>query len=128
MYELRVSDHIMIAHSLPHPFFGPAQQLHGATYVAHALLRTPTLDAHAVVMDIGLALTRLREVLGTLNYQNLDELPVFQGQLTTTEYLAAYIYRELAMLLAPDFQGELCVRLEETPNASASFTGTVPPA
>jgi len=126
MYELRVSDHIMIAHSLPDPFFGPAQQLHGATYTVHAILRTPALNPQAVVVDIGEAIRLLKEVLSGLNYRNLDALPEFQGRLTTTEFLAAHIHQALADRLAPLFQGELCIRLDESPVASAGFTGPVP--
>lgn len=126
MYELKVSDHVMIAHSLPDPFFGPAQGLHGATFNVQAAFRTTTLNAHQVVIDIGEALGILREVLQQLAYRNLDEMEVFQGKLTTTEFMAYWIHKEVARRAKSIFKGELCVRVVETPLASASFTAPVP--
>jgi 6-pyruvoyltetrahydropterin/6-carboxytetrahydropterin synthase len=97
MYSVCVRDHIMIAHSLVGQSFGPAQQLHGATYVVDVELRRGQLDEDAVVVDIGLASQVLREVLARLNYRNLDLLPEFAGRNTTTESLARVVFDQMAL-------------------------------
>lgn len=125
MYSIRIRDHIMIAHSLPDPYFGPASQMHGATYVVDAEFFALELNEHNVVMDIGYAHQVLKEVLTQLNYQNLDKLPVFQDQLTTTEHLASYIHRQLATRVRGHFQGKLKVTLGESHIAWASFEAAV---
>ena len=125
MFELTVTDHIMIAHSLRDPFFGPAQNLHGATFVVHATFSSETLNPQQVVLDIGAGIDMLKEVLSPLNYQNLDELSPFKGKLTTTEFLAAYIHQELAQRIRPVFLGNLKITLEESPVARASYTAPV---
>ncbi len=127
MYELTVSDHVMIAHSLPHPFFGPAQQTHGATYVVHAGFSTSYLTEEQVVLDIGKAITILKAVLATINYRNLDDLPQFAGRLTTTEALAAHIHECIAAEVSSFFQGSLKITLEESPVARASYIAPVLP-
>lgn len=127
MFELTVSDHVMIAHSLKHPFFGPAQGVHGATYVVHAGFSTSTLTAEQVVLDIGKAIAILKEVLAQLNYKNLDELPEFAGHLTTTEFLAKYIHGGVCEHVASFFQGNLKITLEESPVARASYSAEVLP-
>jgi len=91
MFRLVVREHIMIAHSFKGEVFGPAQKLHGATFVVDLELSRPALDEHGIVCDIGLLSELLASVLQPLNYQNLDELPVFKGQNTTTEVLAQHI-------------------------------------
>ena len=96
MYSITVSHHFMIAHSLAGKVFGPAQRLHGATFVVEAELRRDTLDADGIVCDIGSALDLLKSVLGELDYRNLDELQEFRGRNTTTEFLAGEIHRRLA--------------------------------
>ncbi|MBP7002816.1 6-carboxytetrahydropterin synthase [Amaricoccus sp.] len=96
MYAVEVRDHVMIAHSLPDPVFGPAQGLHGATYVVDAAFFAEALDAHGIVCDIGLATQALAEALAPLRYRNLDELPVFAGRLTTTEALCGHVWDALA--------------------------------
>ena len=95
MYSVTVSHHIMIAHSLVGAVFGPAQQLHGATYVVEAELRREALDADGIVCDIGRALDLLKAVLGELDYRNLDELTELRGRNTTTEFLSGEIHRRL---------------------------------
>ncbi len=115
----------MIAHSLPDPVFGPAQNLHGATYVVDAEFQRPELNQHKIVLDIGLATDLLKEVLAPLAYQNLDELPQFKGELTTTEYLARYIHDQLVVALNNSFQGSLKVTLGESHVAWASYQGPV---
>ena len=96
MYSVCVRDHFMIAHSFEGEVFGPAQKLHGATYVVDVELRRPELDEDGVVVDIGLAAGALRSVLSNLNYRNLDEDPAFAGRNTTTEFLARHIFDKLS--------------------------------
>lgn len=96
MFAVEVRDHIMIAHSLKRPVFGPAQGLHGATFVVDAAFFTRELDADGLVVDIGLATAELSAVLKPLNYRNLDEVPEFAGKVTTTEFLARHIFDRLA--------------------------------
>ncbi len=88
MYSVSVRDHFMIAHSFNGAVFGPAQRLHGATYVVDVEFRRGELDADGIVVDIGRALDTVHAVLGGLNFQNLDEVPEFKGRNTTTEFLA----------------------------------------
>jgi 6-pyruvoyl-tetrahydropterin synthase len=91
-----IRDHMMVAHSLPRDVFGPAQRLHGATYVVDATFRREALDADDIVVDIGRATEELRAVLGALNYRNLDDEPDFAGLTTTTEVLARVVADRLA--------------------------------
>jgi 6-pyruvoyl-tetrahydropterin synthase len=91
-----IRDHMMVAHSLPGDVFGPAQRLHGATYVVDATFRREALDADDIVVDIGRATEELRAVLGALNYRNLDDEPDFAGLTTTTEVLARVVADRLA--------------------------------
>ena len=96
MFTLEVRDHIMIAHSFRGAVFGPAQALHGATFVVDAAIMAKDTDANGIVADIGRAHEVLKEVLATLNYKNLDEVPAFKGVNTTTEFLAKHICTQLA--------------------------------
>ena len=96
MFNVTVRDHMMIAHSLRGDVFGPAQRLHGATYVVDATFRRAALDADGIVIDIGRAADALREVVGELSYRNLDDEPEFEGINTTTEALARVIADRLA--------------------------------
>ncbi len=91
MFSLTVRDHVMVAHSFTGEVFGPAQRLHGATFVVDATFHRAELDADNLVVDIGLATDRLKAVLGDLNYRNLDEVPEFAGVNTSTEFLAKWI-------------------------------------
>ena len=127
MFSVRVRDHIMIAHSLPDPFFGPAAGMHGATYIVDAEFFSATLDKHNVVIDIGAAHEALHDVLSKLNYKNLDELEEFDGILTTTEFLARYIHEQLSLSLSKLFNGELMITLGESHEAWASFKAPVNP-
>lgn len=104
MYSVNVRDHFMIAHSFQGAVFGPAQRLHGATYVVDLELRRPELDADGVVVDIGRATGVLREILSELNFRNLDEESAFRGRNTTTEFLARVIFDRVAERIA---RGEL---------------------
>ena len=96
MFGVTIRDHMMIAHSLRGEVFGPAQQLHGATYVVDATFRRASLDADGIVVDIGRASEVLHEVLGGLGYRNLDDEPDFAGVNSTTEVLARVIADRLA--------------------------------
>ncbi|AGA33456.1 PTPS-like type 4 [Thioalkalivibrio nitratireducens DSM 14787] len=130
MYSVNVRDHFMIAHSFTGEAFGPAQRLHGATYVVDATFRRRELDADGVVVDIALAGAQLGAVLAGMNYQNLDDHPDFEGRNTTTEFLAREIHQRLADAiqrgkLGPSASGidALCVTLHESHVAWASFEG-----
>lgn len=130
MFSVEVRDRIMIAHSLPDPFFGPAQHMHGATFVVDVAFFRPHLTDKNVVVDIGLALQVLGETLKPLAYQNLDALPQFKGVLTTTEFLAKYIFDAVANAarsgrLGADGHGlsKIRVTLSETDLARASYEG-----
>lgn len=131
MYVLAVSDHIMIAHSFSGEIFGPAQQLHGATYGVDVEFRRAELDANGLVCDIGLALKALRAVLSELNFKNLDELPELRGSNTTTEFMAGEIFRRMKARIATGAIGpataealdSMRVVLRESPVAWASFEG-----
>jgi 6-pyruvoyl-tetrahydropterin synthase len=129
---VEVRDRIMIAHSLPDPFFGPAQNMHGATFVVDVAFFRPELTKQNVVVDIGAALDVLKAVLQPLAYRNLDELPQFAGILTTTEFLAKYIFDAVAKAAREGALGEdgkglarIRVTLHETDLARASFEGAV---
>ena len=132
MFSLTVRRHFMIAHSLPREAFGPAQALHGATFVAEVSFRRRTLNEDAIVLDIGAAGTMIEEVLAGLNYRNLDEHPDFAGKLSTTEALADYIAQSVAEKLKDDPDGGqltgIDVTLRENPDAWATYTLDFPAA
>ncbi len=116
MFAVEVRDHIMLAHSLPGEVFGPAQGLHGATYVVDVAFFRETLSADGIVVDIGRAHAALKAALKPLNYANLDELPQFEGIVTTTEYLCEHIFDRLAEAarsgaLGPGAQGLQKIRV-----------------
>lgn len=96
MFAVEVRDHIMVAHSFRGEVFGPAQALHGATFVIDAAFIAETLDNNGIVVDIGLAHTVLKEIVNALNYRNLDEVPEFKGKNTTTEFLTKHVFDRLA--------------------------------
>lgn len=96
MFAVEVRDHVMIAHSFRGALFGPAQALHGATFVIDAAFLSEKLDTNGVVIDIGCAHDVLKSVLKPLNYRNLDDIPDFKGANTTTEFLTKYVYDRLA--------------------------------
>jgi 6-pyruvoyl-tetrahydropterin synthase len=96
MFSVTVRDHVMIAHSFRGEVFGPAQRLHGATFIVDATFHRAELDADNIVVDIGLATGELHRVLDDLNYRNLDEVPEFKGVNTSTEFLAKVIADRLA--------------------------------
>ncbi len=96
MFSVCVRDHFMVAHSFRGEVFGPAQRMHGATYVVDVELRRSELDPDGVVVDVGRASAALRKVLADLDYRNLDEVPAFVGKNTTTEFLARTIFDRMA--------------------------------
>lgn len=132
MYSLTVRDHIMIAHSFKGAIFGPAQRVHGATFVVDLEFRRRDLDGDGLVVDIGAARTLLRDVLAPLDYRNLDEVPEFAGRNTTTEFLCGEILRRVRERLLAGALGEsgrgvgsLKVTLGESPLAWAACEGTM---
>jgi 6-pyruvoyltetrahydropterin/6-carboxytetrahydropterin synthase len=133
MYSVNVRDHFMIAHSFRGDVFGPAQRLHGATYVADVELRRAELDADGVVVDIALATEVLRTVLGELNLRNLDDDPAFEGRNTTTEFMARVIFDRVAARIAKGELGahasglsSLRVTLHESHVAWAAYESALP--
>jgi 6-pyruvoyl-tetrahydropterin synthase len=135
MYSVTVRDHIMIAHSLTGSVFGPAQRLHGATYIVDLRMTRAELDADGIVVDMGRAGETLRRVLSELNYQNLDELPALTGRNSTTEVLARLIFDRVAAAIGrgdfgPGASGieRMRVTLHESHVASAAYEGRLPGA
>ena len=132
MYTGMVREHVMIAHSFQGAVFGPAQRLHGATYVVDVEFRRPDVDADGIVVDIGRAGDTLKRILGEINFRNLDEVPAFQGRNTTTEFLARWVFGQVTAAIAAGDLGPggrdlqaLRVTLHESHVASASFEGPV---
>ncbi|MGH3317271.1 MAG: 6-pyruvoyl trahydropterin synthase family protein [Nocardioidaceae bacterium] len=121
MFTVTVRDHVMVAHSLPRPVFGPAQALHGATYVVEAAFGRRELDPDGIVVDIGAALSALHETLDTLRYSNLDEHPEFDGVVTSTEVLARWVADRLAEAPVTADLDRLEVVLRESPDAWVSY-------
>jgi 6-pyruvoyl-tetrahydropterin synthase len=130
MYSVTVRDHVMIAHSFTGDVFGPAQRLHGATYVVDVEFRRRDLDTDGIVVDIGRAGESLKAVLAGLNFRNLDDEPAFRGRNTTTEFLARVVFDGIVAAvgrgdLGPGASGleSLRVTLHESHVAWASFDG-----
>jgi 6-pyruvoyl-tetrahydropterin synthase len=121
VFGVTIRDHMMIAHSLRGDVFGPAQRLHGATYVVDATFRRATLDADGIVVDIGRAADALRAVMGELGYRNLDDEPDFAGTNTTTEVLAQVVADRLADRVAGLGLDGLLVTLHESHVAWVSY-------
>jgi 6-pyruvoyltetrahydropterin/6-carboxytetrahydropterin synthase len=132
VYSLSVRDHVMIAHSFQGEIFGPAQRLHGATYVIDATFSRQELDPDGLVVDIGLARQRLRAVLDDWDYRNLDEVDAFHGRNTTTEFLAREVFDRLVDEIRSGGLGDhgrgierVAVTLKESHLAWATFEGDV---
>lgn len=131
MYSLTVSDHIMIAHSFKGAIFGPAQKVHGATFVVEWEIRRERLDAHGLIADIGLMHRALRATLDAIDYRNLDDDPALVGVNTTSEYLAGFLFDRLKARIAAGALGDgvagalaaMKVTLRESPVAWAAFEG-----
>jgi 6-pyruvoyltetrahydropterin/6-carboxytetrahydropterin synthase len=128
MYSVEVRDHVMIAHSIPGEVFGPAQNLHGATYVIDVCFMRQDLDEHDIVVDIGLATETVKQILSSINYRNLDEHPDFRGRRSTTEAVARWVFLRVqdaidAGRLGPSAMGlkRLKVTLHESHAARAAY-------
>ena len=128
MYAVEVRDHVMIAHSIKGEVFGPAQKLHGATYVIDVCFMRKALDENDIVVDIGLATDTVKAVLASINYSNLDEHPDFRGRRSTTEVVARWVFDKIkaaivAGKLGPNASGlaRLKITLHESHNALASY-------
>lgn len=132
MFALTVRDHIMIAHSFQGEIFGPAQELHGATYIIDVTFKRPQLDADHLIVDIGLASAVLKTVIAPYNFKNLDTLPEFTGVNTTTEWMAYTLHQKLSAAIQAGQLGttgagltELEVKLGESHLAWASYLGPI---
>jgi 6-pyruvoyl-tetrahydropterin synthase len=131
MYSLTVSDHIMIAHSFTGAIFGPAQQVHGATFVVEWEIRRARLDADGLIADIGLMRQVLRATLDAIDYRNLDDEPALTGINTTSEFLAGFLFERLKARIAAGGLGAgvagalagMKITLRESPVAWAAFEG-----
>jgi len=128
VYAVEVSDHIMIAHSFKGEVFGPAQALHGATFTVAVAFLSEKLDANGIVVDIGCAIDVLKATLKVVNYKNLDEMPEFKGQNTTTEFLTRWVFDRFAAAVKAGQLGRepreisaLRVTVGESPNARAWY-------
>ena len=132
MYSVSVRDHFMIAHSFTGAVFGPAQRLHGATYIVDVEFRRAELDSDGIVVDIGRATEVVRAILGALSFQNLDEVPEFKGRNTTTEFLARIVFDRVVFAISRGALGAqasgmatIRVTLHESHVASASYDGAL---
>ncbi|WP_426957087.1 6-pyruvoyl trahydropterin synthase family protein [Muricoccus radiodurans] len=133
MYSLTVADHVMVAHSFKGEGFGPAQRVHGATFVVEAEFRAPRLDDANLLVDIAAARVELRRILDGFDYHNLDDLPVFAGRNTSTEFLCFHVHGLLCAALAAGKLGaggkdvqSVKVLLRESPVAWAAYEAPVP--
>ena len=132
MFSLTVRDHMMIAHSFNGEIFGPAQKLHGATYVVDVTFERAELDSHDLIVDIGMASDLLKNVLAEFNMKNLDEIAEFQGRNTTTEFMAKIVFDRMAAAVRAGKLGEdgkalsgLKVTLGESHVAWAAYHGAL---
>jgi 6-pyruvoyltetrahydropterin/6-carboxytetrahydropterin synthase len=128
MFTLGVSDHVMVAHSIADPVFGPAQRLHGATYAIDLQIRVHTLNRHNVVMDIGILRAILRAILDQFDYSNLDDHPAFAGMISTTERVAEHVANRVVERIGqleadrrPVSGGTVNVVVKESPVAYAGY-------
>ena len=133
MFSVTVRDHVMIAHSFKGEVFGPAQKLHGATFIVDVTFEREAIDEDGIVVDIGRAMDRLKAVCAEINYQNLDELPMFAGKNTTTEFLSRWIWGRFVDALrngdlgpGSEKVGGLGVELHESHVARAGYKAAVP--
>lgn len=132
MFSLTVADHIMVAHSFRGEEFGPAQRVHGATFVVEAEFRAARLDAANLLVDIAAARVELRRILDAIDYRNLDTVPEFAGQNTSTEFLCQHIHGQLGAAVKDGRLGEsgrkveaIKVLLRESPLAWAAYEAAV---
>ena len=127
MYSIKVRENILIAHSLPGEVFGPAQNMHGATYLVDAEFFTDKLNRYNIIMDLGIVSTILKEILKIYNYQNLDDVEEFKGIITTTEFLAEDICNKILSKLKNEYIDDynslkkIKITLQESNVAWASY-------
>ena len=127
MYSIKVRENILIAHSLPGEVFGPAQNMHGATYLVDAEFFTDNLNKYNIIMDLGIVSTILKEILKIYNYQNLDDIEEFKGVITTTEFLAEDICNKILSKLKNEYIDDynslkkIKITLQESNVAWASY-------
>ncbi len=132
MYAVEIRDHVMIAHSIPGEAFGPAQKLHGATYVIDVSFARAELDSNDIVVDIGLATDVIKATLHQINFANLDEHPAFKGRRSTTEAVAKWVFDQIVAAIKAGKLGkeasgisQVKITLHESHVARASFEGKV---
>jgi 6-pyruvoyl-tetrahydropterin synthase len=132
VYAVEVSEHVMVAHSFRGEVFGPAQRLHGATFVVSAAFMADALDANGIVVDIGQAIAVLHQILAPLNYRNLDEVEAFKSINTTTEFLTRHVFDGLAAAVRNGELGRdgreisaIRVTVAESPTARAWYEGAL---
>jgi 6-pyruvoyltetrahydropterin/6-carboxytetrahydropterin synthase len=132
MFTVEVRDHVMIAHSIKGEVFGPAQNLHGATYVVDVSFMRPELDENDIVVDIGLATDAVKAVLSDINYTNLDEHPDFKGRRSTTEAVAKWVFDKIRLAIAGGRLGssasglaKLKITLHESHAALAAYESDI---
>ena len=127
MYSIKVRENILIAHSLPGEVFGPAQNMHGATYLVDAEFFTDQLNKYNIIMDLGIVSTILKDILKIYNYQNLDDVEEFKGIITTTEFLAEDICNKILIKLKNEYIDDynslkkIKITLQESNVAWASY-------
>ncbi len=121
MYTLTIRDYLKCAHSLKGEIFGPAQLMHVITYEIEASFMTETLDEYGLIVDFASTQSALQDILGRMNFKNLDDLPELQGKNTTTEFLCQYIHEQISKSVADQFDGTLRVILRESPVAETSY-------
>lgn len=125
MYTLTFRDYLKCAHSLKGEIFGPAQAMHVITFEVITVYLTEELDEHALIIDFALAQRALQDVIGRMQFKNLDELPEFAGENTTTEWLCRHIHDRMSETIREQFRGTLRVILRESPIAEAAYEARV---
>jgi 6-pyruvoyl-tetrahydropterin synthase len=125
MYTLTIRDYLKCAHSLKGDIFGPAQLMHVITYEVIVAFATPALDEYGIIVDFASAQKALQDLLGRLNFKNLDQVPELRAKNTTTEFLCSYLHGQVARAMTGKFSGELTVTLRESPVAETSYRGKI---
>ena len=125
MYSLTIRDYLKCAHSLKGDIFGPAQLMHVITYEVEVIYSTPALDEYGIIVDFASAQEALQDLLGTMNFRNLDEHPELNGVNTTTEFLCRFLHDKVSEAMRGKFQGDLKVVLRESPVAWTSYEGAL---
>lgn len=126
MFRLTFRDYLKCAHSLKGEIFGPAQLVHVITYEVETVFITDELDEYGLIVDFASTQSAIKELLGEMNFRNLDELPQLRGKNTTTEWLCQYLHEGISSRIAHVFQGTLRVTLRESPVAEVCYEKAVP--